>query len=107
MSAAARIAAFGALLAVIFVAAALAGSTIDPEVETDGHMKEGNGEVDQHESNVEKTAEQGSIHGTETALPGLAVAVAVAEGGYRLIPERTTLPSGPQSAAGSHNEAAH
>jgi len=92
MSALARIAAFGVLLAVVFAAAALAGSTIDPEVETDAHMQEGSDTMEQHETSAGGTAEHGSTHGGEAAaatLPGLAVS----QGGYRLIPERTTLPS--------------
>ena len=82
----ARIAAFGTALAVLFAAAALAGAQIDPDVdESSESHAEGDAEMTTAgtlEGGHEETA-------TTAALPGLAVA----EDGYRLIPEATSAPA--------------
>lgn len=80
MSAATRIGGFTALLAVIFAGATLAGAAIDPSVSTsDKSHGETTGATSEHESPTESGA-----------VPGLAVA----ESGYRLVPETTTLERG-------------
>jgi hypothetical protein len=81
MNAAARIGGFGLILAVVFAAAAFAGSKIDPSVdETAGD----------HESKMDA----GHAAAPEPAsVPGLAVA----DGGLRLVPEQATLAAGPRA----------
>jgi hypothetical protein len=87
MNVAARIGGFGLILAVVFATAAFAGSKLDPSVD----------ESDEHAGETEM--ETASDHATQPApeaapgpasLPGLAVA----DGGYRLVPERTTFTAG-------------
>lgn len=92
MSAVAKIASFAALLAVVFAGAALAGSEIDPSVESATHT--GGGDMDQHdEAHIGPvTSAHGAHAGSETqSLPGLAVA----EAGYRLVPDQVELASQP------------
>jgi hypothetical protein len=83
VSAAGRIAAFVGLLVAIFAAAAVAGAELDPGVEEDGEHNEETETMEEHETTTTTEA------GAAAALPGLAVA----ESGYRLIPERTTFSS--------------
>jgi len=81
MSAGGRIVAFAALLAVVFAAAALAGSELDPGVDEDAEHNEEEGTMDAHATGAGTEAE------TAAALPGLAVE----QGGLRLVPERTSF----------------
>lgn len=96
MSAPARIGGFAALLAVVFAAAALAGSKLDPKVETTSEHEEtemseqATSTNDAHEGSSEESA---GAHGGSTsaaAIPGLAVA----DSGLRLVPAETRLASG-------------
>ncbi len=82
MTAAARIGGFVVILGAVFAAASLAGAKLDPSVdeEPETHASD-SGQMDPHESAGASAA----------ALPGLAVA----QDGYRLVPEQTTLASGP------------
>jgi len=93
MSGFARIGAFAALLAVVFAAAAMAGSKVSPEVdEPESHMgSEGDKAMLSHE---ETTGAAGATeHGGHeegaggNALPGLAVS----QDGYRLVPGQDIL----------------
>lgn len=77
MSALARIGGFGLILAVVFATAAFAGSKLDPSVDDGGG--------DDHAASAgDKTTEAMAV-----GAPGLAAA----EGGYRLVADRTTLPA--------------
>ena len=81
MSAAARGAAFAAILAAAFAAASLAGAKISPSVDRAPGHDEGasmNASTHQDEAEGHATHEEGAA---DTALPGLASA----EAGYRLI----------------------
>jgi len=88
MSAATRIAGFAALLVAVFAIASIAGAELDPSVE---ESEPAHNEADEptggHEPESSATPSEGE------ALPGLAVA----EGGYRLVPEQTTLAQGPNT----------
>jgi hypothetical protein len=84
MSVPARIVAFVAGLGVLFAVAALAGAEIDPSVDEDAGAHGVDKEMNGHATTTT----------TETALPGLAVA----QDGYRLVPERTTYEAGPRAA---------
>jgi len=85
MSAAARIGGFAVVLAVIFAAATLAGAKLDPSVdEPDPGHDSASEAMDGHESSSGATAGD---------LPGLAVA----DAGYRLVPARTSVASGPSA----------
>ena len=75
MGVAARIAGFAALLVLVFAAASFAGSRIDPGVAQPSHDEE------------ERTAIE---HSADASLPGLAVA----ENGYRLITDQSSLAPG-------------
>jgi hypothetical protein len=77
MSPTTRIAGFTVIVALAFAAAALAGSELDPSIDSSEPAEEGEGEA---------------VNADEP-LPGLAVA----QGGYRLVPEGTELPSGPRA----------
>lgn len=80
MSVAARLAGFAVILGVVFAAATLAGAEIDPSVD---------------ESSDDHETEAVDVAGHETASPSAALpGLAVAEGGYRLVPERTALVRG-------------
>ena len=85
MSAAARIGGFALVLAVIFAAATLAGAKLDPSVN----------EPDRgHDSASQPMGGHASSSGaTAGDLPGLAVA----DAGYRLVPARTSVASGPSA----------
>jgi hypothetical protein len=79
-----RVGAFIGALALIFAAAALAGRALDPSVNEAEHGTESDATHDEDAG--------GSHAGTPAAsVPGLAVA----DGGYRLIPERTRFERGP------------
>lgn len=91
MSSLARLAAFAVLLVGVFGGAALAGGAIDPDTESEAEAG--------HESSADDHASEaaaGDEHGggeeapAGAALPGLAVA----EGGYRLVAERTRYAAG-------------
>jgi hypothetical protein len=85
MSAPVRIVGFAVLLAVIFAAAALAGAKLDPAVDERGVGHEAGSEaMGGHESSSGASAGE---------LPGLAVA----DAGYRLVPARTSVASGPSA----------
>jgi len=84
MSALARIAGFMVLLAVVFAAASLAGAKLDPGVE------EPNEQHEEAEEGMATMATTGTTAGEAGTLPGLAVA----EGGYRLQPQRTIVERG-------------
>ena len=85
MSAAARIGGFAVVLAVIFAAATLAGAKLDPSIdEPDRGHDSASEAMDGHESSA------GAAAGD---LPGLAVA----DAGYRLVPARTSVASGPSA----------
>jgi hypothetical protein len=85
MSAAVRIGGFAVMLAVIFAAATLAGAKLDPSVdEPDAGHDSASEAMDGHESPSGATAGD---------LPGLAVA----DAGYRLVPARTSVASGPSA----------
>lgn len=95
MSAAARIAAFAALLVAIFAAAALAGAKLDPSVSSSGEHQ-GDEDMNRHATTAETAgehAETGHEPFGEAMLPGLAVAQA----GYQLVPQQTELPSAPDA----------
>jgi hypothetical protein len=78
-----RVGAFIGALALIFAAAALAGGALDPSVNEAEHETESDG--------AHSEAAGGPHAGTPAAsVPGLAVA----DGGYRLIPERTRFERG-------------
>ena len=94
MSAAARIGAFTALLAVVLAAAAFAGSRISPDVTEGGSHEGSTGEefLDSHgvETKQADTPARGGHEDETTAsssLPGLAVA----QDGYRLVTNERTL----------------
>jgi hypothetical protein len=87
MNAAARIAGFAALLAVVFAAATVAGAELDPSVE------EGEPAHDEGTEATDESAGHGESSAATSALPGLAVE----QSGYRLVPERTALASGPNT----------
>jgi hypothetical protein len=75
----AKITSFGAILAVVFAAATFAGARLDPDVsEPAGHADDEAMAMGGHESGGE-------------SVPGLAVAA----GGFRLVPESTDLPADP------------
>ena len=77
-----RVAAFGAALGVVFGAAALAGASVDAL--RDGATAAGHGH-----------AGETAGHGAEAATTAVgAPGLAVAEDGYRLVPDATTLPLG-------------
>ncbi len=76
MSVAAKIAGFTAMLVAVFVGAAFAGAEVDPDIEGASKTHAGAEQMEQHETG-----------GGAEAVPGLAVA----EGGYRLVPDRTEL----------------
>jgi hypothetical protein len=79
-----RLGAFIAALALIFAAAALAGGALDPDV----NEAENGMENEMTQAHDEGTA---GVHAdTAATVPGLAVA----DGGYRLLPERTRFESG-------------
>lgn len=80
MSVTARIAAFALALALLFGAAALAGAALDPGVDERG---------DEHEAGASAINEHGMTSAAMAVAPGLAAE----EEGYRLVPERTRLPS--------------
>jgi len=86
MSAVARIGGFAASLAVIFAAAAFAGSKIDTGVDEEGPAHQGMESGDAHEGGPTTGA-------VGAAVPGLAAA----EGSYRLVPERTRHESSPNA----------
>ncbi|MGK2932631.1 MAG: hypothetical protein ACSLFD_07670 [Solirubrobacterales bacterium] len=94
MSPVLRIGSFAALLAVVFAAAAVAGSRISPEVEESGPHSSSNGEetMSTHaETEADTTAH--ANHETSPAsggLPGLAVA----RDGYRLVADQQTFDAG-------------
>ena len=75
-----RIIGFAVLLAAIFAVATVAGAELDPDVDEP---------VAEHEEEQDMNAHATATPSAATGLPGLAVA----EGGYRLVPERTTLPA--------------
>jgi hypothetical protein len=78
MSAASRIGIFAALLALVFAAAALAGSALDPDVEpADSHDEE----------DMEMNAHADTATAAAASLPGLAVA----DAGFRMVVDRTEL----------------
>lgn len=85
LAATARIATFVAGLAVLFAAAALAGAQIDPDVDKSSEAHDaGDAEM--------TTATTDAAHAetaTDTPLPGLAVA----QDGYRLVPDTTSSPA--------------
>ena len=81
MSVAARLTSFGLILAVVFAAATLAGAEIDPSVDESS---------DDHGTDAAEMAGHESAIPAGAALPGLAVA----EGGYRLVPEQTEVARG-------------
>jgi hypothetical protein len=87
MSVAARVSGFALILAVVFVAATLAGAEIDPSVDESS---------DDHGTDATGVAEHEAVTPADAALPGLAVA----EGGYRLVPERTELARGAATTYG-------
>lgn len=78
MSVATRLVGFALVLAVVFGVATLAGAELDPSVD------EG---ADDHETETAAVDGHETSSAAGTSLPGLAVA----EGGYRLVPERTEL----------------
>jgi len=84
MSALARIAGFVALLAAVFAAASLAGAKLDPGVDDSDEQHE------EAEEDMETMATTSATTNDARALPGLAVA----EGGYRLEPQRTIVEPG-------------
>ncbi|HEX2128474.1 MAG TPA: hypothetical protein VHF58_04600 [Solirubrobacterales bacterium] len=91
MSVPVRIGGFAALLGAVFAIATVAGAELDPEVsEPSGHAEEE--DMNTHATSTASTSphEAGSV----TSLPGLAVE----QGGYRLVPEATTLPAEADSA---------
>jgi hypothetical protein len=77
-----RIAAFAAVLGVVFAISAIAGAALDPEVD---EQSAEHGEEEKMDAHVAATA---------AALPGLAVE----QGGYRLVPDATAAAAGPDSA---------
>jgi hypothetical protein len=78
-----KLAAFGLLLIAVFAAASYAGAALDPSVdEPDAHTEGEMAGGATHETDAGHEAGAGAM------VPGLAVA----EAGYRLIPERTSLP---------------
>jgi len=81
MSVATRIVGFALALVAVFGAAALAGTKLDPSVDE---------KVDAHGEDAEEMDGHETPAATGAALPGLAVA----QDGYRLIPERTELDRG-------------
>lgn len=94
MSAAARIGGFAALLVVVLVAAAFAGSRISPTVEVSGAHDGSTGEEMMRSHEVEKKEPEAPAHGSHedeaaasNTLPGLAVA----QDGYRLVTDEQTL----------------
>lgn len=91
MSALARIAAFAGLLAAVFAGAALAGSKLDPDVETPSSADlGGHTDMNGHQGAPEVVADPGhDASPVDAALPGLAVA----QSGYQLVPEQTELAS--------------
>lgn len=86
LTAPARIATFTAGLAVLFAAAALAGAEIDPDVDESSEAH------DAGDTEMTGTATMGAgqtENATGAALPGLAVA----QDGYRLVPEIASAPA--------------
>jgi hypothetical protein len=75
-----RIAAFAVLLGAVFAIATIAGAELDPEVEEAPAEHE-----EEDEMSATATTNAGEHGGSE--LPGLAVA----QGGFRLVPEETTV----------------
>lgn len=97
MSAGARIAAFVAALGLVFAVASLAGAEISPTVESAPAEHEG-GEEEMETHGVSSGAGEHTDEGAAApaALPGLAVA----EAGYRLVPDRTEFESGTDDGFG-------
>jgi hypothetical protein len=85
MSVPVRIAGFAALLVAVFAIASVAGAELDPSVEESEPAHE---EADEPTGGYESESSAEPSGGE--ALPGLAVA----EGGYRLVPEQTMLARG-------------
>ena len=81
-----RIAAFAAVLGVVFAISAIAGAALDPEVDEQSSEHGEEEKMDAHAT--APTAE------TTAALPGLAVE----QGGYRLVPDATTVAASPAAA---------
>ncbi len=96
MSAGARIAAFAAMLAAIFAAAAVAGAKLDPSISSSGEHQ-GDEDMNGHATTAETPGEHAEAGHEpklgEAMLPGLAVAQA----GYQLVPQQTELPSAPDA----------
>ncbi|MQA76418.1 MAG: hypothetical protein GEU88_19185 [Solirubrobacterales bacterium] len=100
MSAPARIASFAALLVAIFAAAAVAGARLDPTVDDNGGAHE-EGDLQMNGHGATTTRPQQPTTGADPRGAGAAVpGLAVAEGGYRLVPERTALEPGPSARYG-------
>lgn len=96
MTAAVRIAGFAALLALIFAASTLVGAELDPSVdETDADHQAETETMNGHATTITKTAQvEGHAEANGSGAvgpPGLAVA----QDGYRLVPDETTVDSGP------------
>lgn len=100
MSAPARIAAFAALLAVVFATAAFAGSRFDVDVERDAG--------ESHRDNAGEHADEGDAHpsggdgeqaeraAAESASESDLLGLASAAEGYRLVLDATVIPRGPR-----------
>jgi hypothetical protein len=85
MSVPVRLVAFLVGLGALFALAALAGAEIDPSVDED---------AEEHGKETEMKGHATTTTATKPALPGLAVA----QDGYRLVPERTAYEAGPRAA---------
>jgi hypothetical protein len=80
MSVPVRLTGFAVALAVVFGAASLAGAELDPSVDEDAESHSEETQMNAHET-------------TTTTPPGLAVA----QSGYRLVPDRTRYDQGPRA----------
>jgi hypothetical protein len=94
MSVGARIAAFVALLAVVFAGAALAGGALDPGAGADGATPHGQGATTPAASATSAGSQHmASGHGSATATATPA-GLASADGGYRLVADTTRFRAG-------------
>jgi len=99
MSAGARIAAFVALLAVVFAGAALAGGALDPGAGADGVTPHGHAATTPATSVGSEHAASG--HGSAAAAATSPAGLASAEGGYRLVADTTRFRAGRPAPLGS------
>jgi hypothetical protein len=84
MSASTRIGGFAVLLVAIFAIASVTGAAIDPNVE----------ETDTHEESMRPTNGHSAHNAKSTTEPGGVPGLAVAEGGYSLVPNATVIERG-------------